>query len=69
MDYELVKYMQPFFVEETQHWFKVLRKKPVAPLMVKFVDGMVLRKVRNVFELDQYRRNPRFEMLCRWSLI
>ena len=46
MDSELVKYMQPFFVEDTQYWFKRLRKKPVPPLFVDFVDGMILHQVR-----------------------
>lgn len=45
MDTHLIKYLQPFFVEDTQFWFKKLRKKPVPPLMVNFVNGLVANEV------------------------
>ena len=45
MDSVLIKYLQPFFVDDTQFWFNRLRKKPVPPLMVEFVDGLKLPQV------------------------
>lgn len=45
MDTHLIKYLQPFFVEETQFWFQKLRRKPVPPLMTSFVDGLVVNEV------------------------
>jgi len=67
MDEHLIRYMQPFFKEDTRYWSKVLKIPDQVKIMDGFVDGEILKGVRTPPPPDPGGRSPLLGMSRLWT--